>query len=300
MSWIALSILGAFFQALGAAMKKKTLQTPGMNNVIGFVAFIVAGLIFGLVYFLKTGELWYPDLSEKFWWGMMWYAGLNILAVWFMYRALDIAEFNYLMPFMTLTTLFVAIPPMFILGEIPTIASVFGMALIVFGVLYLNYQPNKNGQDKERRRKNFKGITYFIATAICYTIAPTYAKVTVTESSILFASFVVHILIGLGFLIMILLFRETGKLAGLLIDPELRKLFVAIFLAGVVIVLENGSINAALSESSVAYVFALKRLMPFFAFLLGYFYFKEKTDLKKKAIATALMVAGAVLITALG
>ncbi len=48
---------------------------------------------------------------------------------------------------------------------------------------------------------------------------------------------------------------------------------------------------------NVAYVMAIKRLMPFFAFIIGYFYFKEHTHVQRKIWATLLMVAGAIIIT---
>jgi drug/metabolite transporter (DMT)-like permease len=40
--------------------------------------------------------------------------------------------------------------------------------------------------------------------------------------------------------------------------------------------------------------------MPFFAFLIGYFFFKEKTDVLRKIFATTLMVAGAIFIMTFG
>lgn len=296
--WIALSIFGAFFQAVGAALKKKSLQTQGMNNTIGFVSFLVAGLIFGILYFAKTGTVWQADMSANFWQGILWTVGLNLIAIWFMYRALDSAEFNYLMPFMTLTSLSIIFPPIFLLGEIPRITSLLGIMLIVAGVLYMNYRP-KDSTSKETKSGNRKGALYFTVTALCFTFTPTFSKIAIQESSVLYASFLIHLMIGLGFLAMVILFRESKMIVRLTTEKTMRRLLAIIALAGVIIVLENGSVNAALSQAPVAYVMALKRLMPLFAFLIGVFYFKERTDLKKKMIATALMVAGAVIITVL-
>lgn len=299
MSWMILSILGAFFQATGAAIKKKALQVPGMNNSIGFISFTVAGLIFGALYFFQTGTLWHDNLTMRFWEGMFWYAGLNIVAVWFLYRALDISEFSYLMPFMTLTSLSVIIPPYFILGEIPSMVSFFGIALVVIGALAINYEPQKSvdlTQSEKKKKNNRRGLMYFIATAICFTITPTAAKIAVLESSVLFASFLVHILIGSGFLVMIVVFKEMGKLKEVFGKASRRILLGGIILAGIVIVAENGVINAALGMEKVAYVMAIKRLMPVFAFLISIFYFKEKYNLRKKFLATILMVAGAAMM----
>ena len=296
MNWILLSLIGALSQAAGSAFKKKALQTPGMNNVIGFVSFVFAGIIFWALFMANSGTLWADGLTLKFWHAMFWYAGLNVLAVYYMYKALDIAEFNYLMPFMTLTSLLLIIPPIFLLGEIPSVKSIGGIALIVGGAIIMSWHKRGNGKEEVQRKSNRKGVLYFLITALCFTIAPTAAKITIQESSVLFSSLVVHLAIGFGFLLLLFIFREMPKLPEA-ISKNNRKLLFAILIAGTIIVIENGSINLALKNTEVAYVFAIKRLMPLFAFLIGIIYFKERAEIAKKILATALMVAGAVIVT---
>jgi len=300
MNWILLALSAAFFQAIGAAIKKKSLQVAGMNNIIGFISFFTAGIIFGIFFFFSTGSLWpHGILPENFWIAMFWYAGLNIVAYWFMYRALDLAEFNHLMPFMTLTSLSVIIPPMIIFHEVPSSLSFLGIIVVVVGVLVMNFKkPQKLSAKNELQKKNNqKGVLYFLATAACFTITPTAAKITVLGSSVLFASFLVHILIGLGFLTMMFVFGEQEKIKALFLRPEKRMLLIGIILAGLVATIQNGSLNWALSLAPVASVMAINRTMPLFAFLIGVFYFKEKTNLKQKIIATVVMVLGAIMVT---
>jgi drug/metabolite transporter (DMT)-like permease len=298
--WIALSTFAAFCQALYAAIKKKSLQTSGMNNVIGFVSFTLAGLIFGAMQWTESGTLWRENLSLRFWEGMAGYAGLNILAAWFLYRALDLAEFNHLMPFMTLTSLAIVIPPIFVFGEVPTLPAVFGIGVVVAGAVLMSWHKETAHTDQEtaeQRRRNHQGVGYFLVTACCYTFSPTAAKEAIRESSMLFASFLVHILIGLGFLVMIIVCRESGRLLQVFRDRNMRLFLVGVAVTGGIIALENGSVNAALSMAPVASVMAIKRLMPLFAFLIGYFYFRERNDLRKKLLATGLMILGAILVT---
>ena len=302
MHWIFLSLTGAFAQAVGAAIKKKALQTSGMNNIIGFLSFAFAGIIFWVLFITGSGSFWMGDLSPLFWQAMAWYAGLNILAVWFMYRALDIAEFNHLMPYMTVTSLSLVVPPMIFLGESPSLLSFGGIALIVCGAIAMNYKGSMALDERalkqgDQRRANRTGVWYFLVTALCFTFTPTAQKIAVQESSVLFASFVVHSLIALGFLVILLVLRERSKLSSVLRDSDKREFLMAVVAAGAVVVLENGSINAALGQASVAYVFAFKRMMPFFAFVIGIVYFRERTDLRKKFVATALMVVGALAMT---
>jgi len=296
---VMLSMCGALFQALGAAINKKSLQKSGMNNLVGFVTFTVAGLLFLLLYFFSTETFSYDNLSELFWEAMVWYAGLNVLAHWFLYRALNLAEFNHLMPFMALVSISVIIPPIFVLGEIPTVASFFGIILIVAGAIIINFKKSRSRKavDDQQRKNNRKGTLYFIITAICFTFTTTLAKVTILASSVLFSSLIVHLLIGAGFLLMLIVFREFGKIREAIEKPELNPLLIGMIVVGFIIFVENGAVNTALGMAPVASVMAIKRIMPLFAFLIGLFYFKERSELRKKIIATAFMVAGAVFVT---
>jgi drug/metabolite transporter (DMT)-like permease len=298
--WIVLSVIAAFCQALCAAIKKKSLQTPGMNNVIGFISFTFAGIVFGCIHWAQTGTLWQDNLSSDFWQGMLGYAGLNILAVWFLYRALDLAEFNHLMPFMTLTSVAIIIPPIFVFGEVPTPLAILGIAVVAAGAIVMTWHKETihlAADAAEQRKRNHQGVAYFLITACCYTFTPTAAKEAIQESSVSFASFMVHILMGAGFLAMILLLGESERILRVFKDKTMRKFLIGIMATGVVIVLENGSINAALDVAPVASVMAIKRLMPLFAFGIGYLYFREHNDLRKKLLATTLMIVGAVLVT---
>ncbi|NTW13742.1 MAG: EamA family transporter [Candidatus Moranbacteria bacterium] len=301
--WIPLALLAAFSQSFESAIKKKSLQVSGMNTVIGAVSFMVAGFAFFIIMLAQTGKPWYPDLSVRFWEGMFWYAGLNIVASWYGYKALDIAEFAFLAPFIALTSLTMVIPPIFVLGEVPSPASLIGIAFIAIGSVVMTYQrkskEDMSESELERHRNNRKGLLFFLITAACFTFTPTATKVTVQESSPMFASFLVHTLIGVGFLVMTFVVRRTDKLISVFTDSAKRKFLLAIVVMGLLTFLENGSISTAMTMASVSTVMAMKRTAPLFSFLIGMYYFKERTEIRKKMIGTLLMVAGAVLVTAL-
>jgi uncharacterized membrane protein len=91
--------------------------------------------------------------------------------------------------------------------------------------------------------------------------------------------------------------KELKKVLCVVKGGEFSTFRNIILFVGCIIVLENGSINMALADGQVASVMAIKRLMPFFAFLIGYFYFKEQKDIRKKILATILLIIGSVFIT---
>lgn len=294
MEWIGLALFGAFAQAAAAAFKKKALQTPGTNNVLGCTSFAVAGTLFLLLHHGTTGHWGMNNLTVTFWKATLWYAGLTILATYFMYKALDVTNFNVLMPFMAFTSLSMVIPPMVFLGEYPSWRVIVGITLIVWGAIYIARPDSKVRFAKTTR----KGLGYFFVTALCYTFTPTAAAIAIRESSSFFASMVAHWLIAAGFLLLIVICREQRNCAKVMTRDTFLPLIGVMIVAGVLIVAENGSINLALNSASVADVFALKRTMPIFATGIGVWYFREKLTLRS-AIAMAVMVAGSVLVVLL-
>lgn len=302
--WIFYSLLGAFFQASEMAIKKKALKTKGANNFIAFAAFTIAAIFFAVFLLLQTGAL-FPDhtLSSKFWIAIAIAVTVNVVATYFLYKALDLSELSYLMPFMTLTSLTIIIPPMILFHEYPSVSGVFGILVMVLGAFIMDYKKTKLSEAEILAHKqNRKGLLYFLITAACFTISPSVTKLAVVESSPLFATFLIHLLMGAAFGIFILALGEKARIKNIFQNfknNELRNFSVAIFLAAISIAVSNISINYAYQFQNVAYVMAIKRVMPFFAFLIGLFYFKERTDLKRKMLATALMVAGAIWITIL-
>lgn len=310
MTWTIFALFGAMFQAVESGIKKKALQVQGMNNVVAVIAFMFAGLLFAFFCFLENSTIFAAhQLSNSFWLAVLWMVVLNIIAVWFNYKALDAADLSYLMPFMTLTSLSLIIPPMILLGEYPSKMSLIGIAVIVAGAFFMDwkFKCQLTTEEAEKRKNNRKGVLYFLMTALCYTFTPGIMKVIVLESgNVLFASYVVHLLIGLGFIPLIFLIPGVKKMSRTeslqlivknLTGNDAKNFLLATIFAGIAIAIANGSINYALKSATVANVFAIKRTMPLFAFVIGVVYFKERTNLTQKIIATVIMVIGAIIIT---
>jgi uncharacterized membrane protein len=215
MQWILYSLLGAVTQAVEIAVKKKTLQVKGANNLVGALAMLSAGLLMFALYFFEHGTLM-PDgpLGVQFWLSTLVTTLLNIVGAWFLYRAIDMAELSYLMPFMTLTSLSIMIPPIIFLGEIPTLWSFVGIVVVMLGALLMDHRPKDlllTAEDIATNRVNKKAKHYFLVTALCYTFTPTTMKVAVVLGGAVFTSALVSVLMFVGFLVLILAFGETKR-----------------------------------------------------------------------------------------
>lgn len=275
----------------------------GLNNFIAFFSFIFAGFLLGVVFYFQNGSLFFEiNNPQRFWQGIFWVVLPNVLAVYFLYKALEIADLSYLMPFMTLTSVFIIIPPIFLLGEIPSRGGVAGIFTIVAGAILMEFRKKKSVDEnivdyENKKRNNRRGLIYFLVTAACYVIIFVSTKIVVIESSPLAASFFISLLISACFIPIVFLSGEWVRIKETVSKSNIgKKLIVTLMLAGGIIAVEDISINLALVVTDVSYVMAIKRTMPFFAFIIGYLYFKEREHLKRKLMATALMVAGAILI----
>lgn len=307
--WIILSVFGAFSQAVGMAVKKKALQIRGLNNFIAFFSFTLSGVLIALILLFTRGGF-FPEIDDigRFWNAAFWMVFLNIFAYYFLYKALDIADLSYLMPYMTLISITVIIPPIFLIGEIPTTTGLLGIFIVVAGAFLMEYKGKKKlatmtEEERQKRKNNKKGFIYFIITALCWTFTSSFLKIASIESNAVFSSFIISVFMGLSFGLIVIFTGELKRVKELFIGfghKEKIILFTALVIAGVAITLEQITINEAFRIASVGYVIAVKRTMPFFAFLVGYFYFKEKTNMSRKVIATALMIAGSLVIAVFG
>lgn len=287
MEWALLSLLAAFGQALGWALKKKALNKSGVNNFTGFISFAVAGIILAAIYFVFSRTE--VTLSPAFWWATLWIVLLNILGVWTGYRAIDRGSLAALMPFMALTALTIVPIEYLLRNVLPTHWQLLGMGFVAFGAIII-------ALEKKPTREALAVAGYFAVTLICYSIASPLMGVAVSESgSGLFSAAIMHLGIALGFIPLILIAKEKNTIQKLRKGNEWSKMVAWMILAGAVIaILENGPINIALETAKASEVFALKRTMPFFALILGILLFQEKIS-KHHIWGTLFLVAGSVL-----
>lgn len=287
--WILLAILSGFGQALGWALKKKTLENTGVNNTLGLVSFLVAGITL-YVLWLATSSGVIPTMSMRFLFATAVVVLLNILAAWAAYRALDKGALSRLMPLVALTSLAIVPIEYALRGIIPNLLQVVGIAIVVGGAIVFSL--------KEKITKDATtALGYFTITLVCYSIASPFMGVAVDESgSGLFSGAIVHLGIAVGFLLLVIVSHEGAALHTLARTSELVKVLLLMGVAGIVMaLLENGPANIALESASASEVFALKRTMPFFALILGVMMFNEHIT-KRHIIGTVLLVLGSALI----
>lgn len=291
MEWVLLSILGGFGQALAWGLKKKALDKQGVNNITGLISYVIAGMALFCIYFALEAGNSEVHLTIKFWIATFFVIILNILATWTGYRAIDKSALSALMPFTSLTALTIVPIEYLLQHTLPSTYQLWGMVIVVLGAVIVSIK--KDTITKE----SLAMAGYFSVTLVCYSIASPLMGVAVTESgSGILSATIAHLGIGLGFIPIVLMSRESKIVSRLRQEGKWPRVLLWMVLAGIVIaVFENGPINVALESATASEVFALKRTMPFFSLILGVLMFQERVTLRH-GIGTTFLVIGSAMI----
>lgn len=289
--WALLSLLSAFGQALGWALKKKSLQSAGVNNLLACVASLTSGLLLLPLHVLFNG--WnFPSITQSFVTATLAVILANITAAWAAYRALDRAPLSLLMPFIAVSSI-IMVPLEYVLrGILPNPFQLLGIALVVSGAFFLLAQQRHN-------KVNLQALALFSVTVLCFSLAPPFMAIAVRETqSPFFTAALMHAGITLGFIPFVILARENKAVRALKASGQWTKTFLLMIAAGAVTaLLENGPASVALLSASASEVFALKRTMPLFALILGIVLFHEKVT-KRHLAGTLLVITGSILVVA--
>jgi drug/metabolite transporter (DMT)-like permease len=302
--WILLSTLGALFQSITGAINKRNIDVSKRAiNIIAFINYFFAGILLAVFFYFQTGQF-LPEIKNhtNFWYGILITVPFNVIGAYFGYKALQVAEYNYVAPWLAFTSLFIVIPSYFLLGEIPSPLSFIGIIIVLSGAVMIDFRKrgkNLNTEEKNLIKNKNKAKLYMIVVGICYTLTPVGMKMAILESSAIFVAVVAHISIALTFLLIIIIFerKKVYDILGHLSDTDKKLFFVLALTAGAGYAIANGSINVALGEQQASLVMSVKRIAPMFSFFIGYLFLNETQDAKKKIFATILMVTGTILIT---
>jgi uncharacterized membrane protein len=281
------------------ACKKYLLkERKELQNIIACSMFMVAGLTASSAYLATHG--FQIETNPEFWYSIIPTGLLGALSMFFIYKALSVAELSHVMPFFSITTLFLVVPSMIFLKEIPSLPGLIGIAILVAGAVFMGYKKGEDSITKD----NKKGLMYFLIALVLVIFIPIGLKLAINANTVgnpsAYTSFSYLLSVSLFFIPFIFVFKENRIFKAVMERTRGTKFSSIILLGGVTMAIEFIAMNRAFELTDVAYVMAIKRTMPFFAFLIGYLIFKERADVKRKLLATTLMVAGTILIILLG
>ncbi|QQS35869.1 MAG: EamA family transporter [Ignavibacteriales bacterium] len=288
MTWFILAFTSAVLSAAASLGEKKSLFKMSAIN-FSFVLSLFT-LLFSIPFFLSPTFQQPGTTSLIILFAKTLLNSFAFLFVMYSIKNLDISE---ALPLMVLTPGFVAIFAFIFLGESLTLQEISGVILLLVGTYILETGSDGGILGPFKVFIKTKNYRFVITALLLFTITSILDKVLVGQYKVTPHTFVgyQHLFTAIIFLITFLFNRRSDDEK---LIPEKSLLGLIVVIAVITIGYRYTQIEAV-KLAPVALVLSVKRISVFFATLAGGKIFKEK-NLLKKAIATAVMIAGALLI----
>ena len=283
MLWVLYSLLSAFSWATADAFTKKVSDVDDYILVLSRFLY-GAPFVLLLLFFIPT-----PTLSNVFWFILILDVVIEILG-WILYvKAIRTAQLSLVMPFLSLTPVFLIFTSFVILHELPSSIGFFGILMVVVGAYILNLKDFRKGiLEPFRSIFREKSCVYMIIVAFLFSITANLSKILVQESSPLFFSTIYLPSLAIPFLVISFFVSRKNMV-------QLKSNFSSFFFIGLFFGLMVIFHNFAIRLAIVPYMMSIKRTSSVFGVLYGWFLFKEK-NIPARLIGALIMLIGAGLI----
>lgn len=288
MTWFAWALLSAACLASADLITKRYFADLSLDEVVlaRFAAITPACLI---LLFLCP---WPAELGWDFYRPVLMALPAEMAATFLYLRAIQLSPLALTQPFLAFTPVFALLTSHVFMAELPTGWGMMGIALLTAGAYWLNLHESRAGWLQPWRavaREPGSWRMLLVGGVFAYTIVMSRQAVLASNPwfmgavyPLVVAALVVGVIAARGRLAWGWL-RRPGPLLGL-----------ALCLAGMAV-----GHFMALSLVQAPYMAAVKRTSPLFAVLLGAWFLGE-TRLGQHLMASALMVAGAVVVVLWG
>lgn len=283
MNWIILVVVSALTGSLTRILQKVLLKDKDSDPyAFGFVFQICVAFLF-LIYTLVTSSFRIPDLSG------LW-VNLGIMTLFyslgnlFTFKAFKIAQASEVSVIFASSTVWSVLAAVLMLGEKLTLNKIIGIALVVFGIVAINYTKTN--------WKINRGHLFALFGALLFGIAFTNDAFIINR----FDSVASYMIIAFAAPAINILFyspKSVKKIKYYFDNKILLKLLIcSIFYAlSAITIFEaykrggEASIISPISQSSII-----------FTVVIGYFFLKEKDNLLNKSLGTILAFVGVLFL----
>lgn len=278
-------ILRIFSNPLGNVFQKQLTSKEIHPLFVNFLSYFLLS-IFCLLLFLFINR---PALPEEFWIYSILGGIAGALGNGFIIKALQHGELSVLGPVNSYKSVVGIFGGIILLGEIPNLWGMAGIALIIFGSYYV--------LDTTKERFSFallkrSDIQFRLMAMVLTAIEAVFVKkvILATDTTIAFMSWCCF---GALFSFMLLfvyrvdILKNTKKIS----SNEIGKFALLILCVGTM----QFSTNYTFEHMAVGYSLSLFQLSTIISVLFGYRFFREQ-EISKKLIGSAIMIAGSVLI----
>jgi drug/metabolite transporter (DMT)-like permease len=278
-------VLRIFSNPFGNVFQKQ-LTTSGIHPL--YVNFLTYFLL-SIVCLIAAIFIHWPVLSLQFWVYSVLGGIAGASGNGFLIKALQYGELSVLGPVNSYKSVVGIIGGIILLGEIPGLLGLLGMALIIFGSYFVLDTTAERFSLALLKRSD---IQYRLLAMILTAIEAVFVKKVILGSSTTIA-FISWCCFGAVFSFILLLFylRDIKKEAKKISSGDIRTFAFLIVCIGTM----QLTTNYTFKHMAVGYALSLFQLSTIVSVLLGYRFFKEQ-DLGKKLIGTAIMIIGSIVV----
>lgn len=284
--FVSIAVLLRIFSNPFGNVFQKQLTTRGIHPL--FVNFLTYFLL-SIICLIAATFIHWPILSQQFWVYSILGGIAGASGNGFLVKALQYGELSVLGPINSYKSVVGIIAGIILLGEIPGLLGLLGIALIICGSYFVLDTTEERFSLALLKRSD---IQYRMFAVILTAIEAVFVKKVILASSATIA-FMSWCCFGAVFSLVLLLFylKDIKKEAKKIGNNDFRTFAFLIVCIGTM----QLTTNYTFKHMAVGYALSLFQLSAIVSVLLGYRFFKEQ-DISKKLIGAAIMIAGSIVI----
>ena len=289
MNWFFLALTSASFSAAAAIFQKKILKN--MEALDFSLLLSIFNVILSIPFLINVN---YQQLALTNLFVLYIKSILGCLAFLSVMLAIKNLEISKALPLLALTPGLVAVFAFLFIGDSLTFIQVCAIILLLIGTYVLETQKGQNILDPFKVFLKSKNHHYVIFALLLFTVTSILDRLLLNRYNLPPNAFLgfQHIFFAINFLIIFLILKKDLKA---IVQLSTNSTWFLIMLVAVLTIVYRLTEILAVKIAPVALVLSVKRISVFFAVIIGGKIFNEK-DIAIKALATALIVIGAILI----
>jgi len=287
MIWLVLALVAAVCVGISDIIAKRILKKEDPYLVALGKLIFAAPFLLVMLFFIEV-----PVLGPLFWKLLVILAPLEIAAIIFYMKGIQVSPIALTVPFLSFTPVFIILTGFLILGELPSLFGSMGILLIVSGTYVLNIRSWRRGLFAPFRAIfDEKGSIFLLCTALIFSVTSVIARKLVLVSEPLFFASIYTPLIAL--LMIPIAIKKSNNIKKLVKKPGM------LIVIGVLLAITAVCHFMALSLVEAAYMIAVKRSSILISTVIAYFVFQED-HVFEHLIGAGLMFLGVVVIMLFG
>ena len=278
-------LLRIFSNPLGNVFQKQ-LTTKGIHPlVVNFLTY----LLLSLACLFIAAFIHWPVLPQQFWIYSILGGIVGALGNGFLVKALQYGDLSILGPINSYKSVVGIMVGIILLGEIPNLWGILGIALIIYGSYFVLDTTTERFSLALLKKRD---IQYRLWAMILTAIEAVFVKKVILSSSTIMA-FMSWCCFGavFSFVLLFIYRREINKEVKIISNRYIGKFAALIVCIGTM----QLTTNYTFEHLAVGYSLSLFQLSTIVSVLLGYRFFKE-LDIHKKLIGSAIMIIGSIVI----